>query len=203
MKQICILGFILLFITTSFASAEEKSDLLAVYPGSKIKVVTKTEKENSRRNRLEYYYTEYKGHFLEKNDTAFIVRTEQSTVSIPRSSISELYTSNKTKMNFGKGFKYGGAVGVVGGAILGYAEGPFQMCIFGHCDPPTTSQRINAAIGFGIGFGIAFGLVGGVIGSFIRTDEWGGDRYRPLPDVIYPDVRRQSRSEAGAAVLVV
>ncbi|KAA3635033.1 MAG: hypothetical protein DWP97_05625 [Calditrichaeota bacterium] len=188
--RLYLIPLIILSFFTASVSADNLDSSAVILPGSKIKVITKTEKETTRRSRSEYKYAEYTGHYLERLEDAFIIRTNDSIFTIPQSDISLLYTSNKTKMNFGTGFKYGGTIGFVGGAILGLVEGPIQICVFGGCEPPTTSERIGAAVGFGLAFGIAGGLVGGVIGSFIRTDKWevaDADQFQVSIEPVYND----------------
>jgi len=161
--------FIFIFSVPTFASDE------ILLSGKRFKVITKNKIKFEQNEKYRTVKKEYKGEIIQKtSDYLLMVNPiDRARIdSLPLVYVTSLQVSQGKKSNFGNGFLYGGLFGFTLGAITGYAEGPIDFCIFGGCDPPTTSERIHAAFGFGVAFGVGFGLTGGVIGALIKTEKW-------------------------------
>ena len=108
---------------------------------------------------------QYVGTFVTWEVDTLVIQNNGDTLSVPASLVTRLDVSRGRKANTGKGAGIGVLLGVVAGALIGYASYESES-FFIELDPE--AYAVWGAV-FG---GLVGGGVGALIGASIRTDRW-------------------------------
>ena len=113
--------------------------------------------------------TKTKGTLLEAGDSSVLIYSRGLQMRIPVSTISQIKI--KRPGAAGRGALAGGLIGLVAGAIAGFASGDGEPCQPGSwfCDQVTAEEK---ALGLGLAMSAGGAVVGTVVGSLTHVEKF-------------------------------